>query len=86
MKECPDIWRIAFQNRKAKELTSAEVEELFTVDLSFQGSNKRMEEDQTMAYWGEFLVFLEGKHCLAIVHQYRVCQNSSLFAEHGTPR
>ena len=53
MKETPDIWRIAFTHKTAKALISAEVKDLFTVDLCPPGSNKRKEEDQTMAFWGK---------------------------------
>ncbi|XP_032367007.1 G2/M phase-specific E3 ubiquitin-protein ligase-like [Etheostoma spectabile] len=42
-----------------KRLTAFELEKLFKPDLSPSGSNRRLKESQTMAYWADYLLDCE---------------------------
>ncbi|XDV52365.1 hypothetical protein PO909_021099 [Leuciscus waleckii] len=43
-----------------RRLTAFELESLFKPDLSPSGSNRRLKESQTMAYWADYLLDCEG--------------------------
>lgn len=40
-------------------ITASELERLFKTDLSPSGSNRRLKESQTMAYWADYLLDCE---------------------------
>lgn len=50
-----------------KRLTCFELERLFKSDLSPSGSNRRLKESQTLAYWADYLLDCEGLYVFFVI-------------------
>ena len=57
----PEAFRPLFCQQQTP-LTASAVDDLFTIRLSEQGSNRRTKEEAVVAFWRDFLEEAEGKH------------------------
>ena len=60
VRQVPSVMKEAFLYSPGCELTAEQMEQLFQVkELSVEGSNRRQQENKTLAFWRDFL--LDGK-------------------------